>query len=68
MSDTSRICCDGRCFQGNPSQGGSCPLMPRQHYRPERRTSPAIAWFLVSLGCIALCAVIVDGLALGGML
>jgi len=24
--DTSRLCCDGKCFQRNPSQGGSCPL------------------------------------------
>lgn len=23
--DTSRQCCDGRCYQNNPSQGGSCP-------------------------------------------
>jgi hypothetical protein len=62
--DTSRQCCDGRCFQHNPSQGGSCPLDPPQqrpkrtprHLRPRSIVGQALAFIAVVL-VVVLCVI-----------
>lgn len=58
--DTSRQCCDGRCYQLNASQGGSCP---RQRHGPasndeisERRYLAKFAVW-IAIGALGLWAV-----------
>lgn len=60
--DTSRHCCDGRCYQRNGSQGGTCPLL--DHHEPVRqRPAPRTRRGLV-VGVFAVAFVAAGTLAL----